>query len=307
MTALIAVDEFISNEKTDLIKTTICKGANDDELQLFVGVCNRLRLDPFARQIFYVKRWDASLRKEVGTPQVSIDGFRIVADRSGKYAGQTEPQWCGKDGVWTDIWVSDEPPVGARIGVIRSDFQQPLYAVARYKAYVQTKKEGGPNAMWAKMPDLMLSKCAEALALRKAFPNDLSGVYTPEEMGQAENHVHSTLVQVHQLKPQQTKRELILRAATNVLTEEVPEPSSVPAESDVRRRAMMGIGSAAEMPELESVGEWVKTAALSEQDLKDVREAYKRKLEFLQKQAQQQYSIIMEHTNGDDTQTEENE
>lgn len=70
---------------------------------------------------------------------------------------------------------------------MRDHFDAPCYAVARYASYAQTKKDGKPNRMWATMPDVMLAKCAESLALRKAFPAELSGVYTAEEMGQADN------------------------------------------------------------------------------------------------------------------------
>lgn len=73
--------------------------------------------------------------------------------------------------------------------MIRSDFKDPLYSVARYDAFVQKTKDGSPNQMWAKMGDLMLAKCAEMQALRKAFPAELSGVYGVEEMGQANNPV----------------------------------------------------------------------------------------------------------------------
>ena len=172
----------LNDEQIELIKNTIAKGTTNDELSLFIKVCERTGLDPFSRQIYAIKR------KNAMTVQISIDGARVIAERSGKYAGQTNAEWCGEDGVWKDVWLDKEPPRACRVGVHRSDFKEPLTAVALWDSYVQGF-HGKVSTMWAKMGPLMIAKCAESLALRKAFPQDLSGLYTKEEMPEEEQPI----------------------------------------------------------------------------------------------------------------------
>jgi len=174
----------ITRDEIDLMKRTVAAGTSDDELRLFVSTCERLKLDPFANQICCVMRWDARARREVMKIQVTIDGLRVIAQRTGEYEGQLDQQWAGADGVWRDVWLDSDPPAAARARVLRRGFRAPMSKVARWRSFVPLGKKGVPR-MWQKMDDHMLQKCAEALALRAAFPHDLAGLYIPEEMEQA--------------------------------------------------------------------------------------------------------------------------
>lgn len=150
-----------------LIKNTVAIDATDDELKLFLYQASRAQLDPLARQIYFVKRGGKV------TIQTSIDGFRLIAERSGKYAGQDEPVFEDKD----------SKPFKCSVSVYKFSETGLRYKAAVGVAYWDEYcPADGQNFMWKKMPRTMLSKVAEAKALRQAFPQDLSGLYTTEEI-----------------------------------------------------------------------------------------------------------------------------
>ena len=159
-------------EQTQLISTTIAPGCSADELRLFAYACQRTGLDPFSKQIYAIKRGGKM------TIQAGIDGLRAIAERTGELDGSST-EWCGDDGQWVDVWLSSKPPAAAKTTIYRKGSQHAFTGVARFADY------NAGQGLWSKMPAAMIAKCSEALALRKAFPANLSGVYSTDEMEQA--------------------------------------------------------------------------------------------------------------------------
>lgn len=187
----------LSVPQLNALRATICVDATDAELEVHLITCKRLRFDPFARQCWFVKRLQkvqdengTSTWQKVGRTETSIDGLRSVAEDSGEYEGQEPLQWYdGESGKWLDVWTLEYPPLAARASVYRKGHRTPMVAVAHWSEYVPTytKRENGQEveyvvARWEKAGASQLAKCAEALALRRAFPRTLSGVHTSEEL-----------------------------------------------------------------------------------------------------------------------------
>lgn len=169
-------------EKLALIKKTVAKGVTDLEFALFIYQAKRTGLDPLSRQIYIIKRKqynkETQRKEDVATIQTGIDGYRSVAGRTGQLAGISDVTFDSEEGA---------NPKKATVTVYRlmpDGSKAEFTATARWEEYVPMYNDK-PSGQWMKMPYLMLGKCAEALALRKAFPQDLSGIYTKEEMDQA--------------------------------------------------------------------------------------------------------------------------
>jgi len=160
----------------DLIKTQIARECTDAELALFIGVCERTGLDPFSRQIYAIRRPD---KKAPGGArmviQTGIDGYRLIADRTGRYAGNSDA-----------VYQYDDHGRVMRATVTVGKLVQGVCCSFTASALMSEYRPSFPGPLWDRMPHVMLAKCAEAAALRKAFPADLSGLYTQEEMEQAE-------------------------------------------------------------------------------------------------------------------------
>ncbi len=188
----------------ELLADTRYKGWEQKELELFRRTCNRVQLDPFAGQIMLDRRWQTEKGGRGGfyvySPYTQIDGFRVIAQRTADYAGQQGPWWYEvalddeggasiEGGAWWEVWPymagpkdARRYPYAAKVGILRRGFSEPLVSVVRWDAYAQRTREGALNRIWATRGDFQLAKCAEALGLRRATPNLLSGLYTVEEI-----------------------------------------------------------------------------------------------------------------------------
>lgn len=220
-----------SAEQIELIKKKILREGDDDDLALFVQQCIRTGLDPFSRQIYAsfrtAKNPATNQFYRIMTVEATIDGLRLIAQRTGEYRGQTATYWCGEDGKWVDVWLSNSYPAAAKVGVYREGFKEPLYAIAKWSSYCQKTKTGQVSNIWSKMPDLMLAKCAESLALRKAFPNEMSGIYgegeLPEDKESIPDSKQEPIIASSTTSDGREKRSSLLGSIGDLLSEHYPD------------------------------------------------------------------------------------
>lgn len=162
-----------TNEQRAMIRDTYAAGASEKEFQVLLEVAKIRRLNPLLKQIHFMQRWNPDLERKVWVSVVGIDGFRALADRTRLYGGQDEPEYGPTVNGFPEF---------CKVRVYRKGWERPAVGVAYWSEYVQLKRDGKPTRSWATMSHTMIAKCAEAQALRKAFPEDLGGLYAPEEL-----------------------------------------------------------------------------------------------------------------------------
>jgi len=185
--------DFTPAQRTAL-KHMGVENATNEDLQIFFHQAKRTGLDPFTNQIHMIgrrsKNYQTQEYETKYTIQTGIDGFRLIGRRAADQAGETismdQAEWLAEDGTWRPAWSNKWGlPIAARVKIYRNG--QPFTAVAMFDEYAQKTRNGTLTQMWQQRPAGQLSKCAEALAWRMAFPQDLAGMYTTEEMAQSTN------------------------------------------------------------------------------------------------------------------------
>lgn len=187
------LDSWLSAGDLRTLRHTDAQAGSLAEFASAVKEAHQRGLHPFSGHVYFRGQWDKHAEKLDGSGKgrerlqlgATIDGLRYIAESTGRYGGQKGPYWCGTDGEWREIWLEDGHPAGCKLAVIRTDFDEPLWVTARWSAYANKTSNGRLTHIWQKMGPHMLAKCAEALAIRKAFPTQTAGLYTQEEMDQA--------------------------------------------------------------------------------------------------------------------------
>lgn len=219
----------------------------------FLHLAERTGLDPLARQLYCIGR--AGRDGIEWSIQTGIDGFRLIAERSKLYAGQDAPQWLTADGEWVDVFVKalhGEHPLAARVRVYRHDWDKPAVGIATWDEYVQTKSNGEVTAMWKQRGPGQLAKCAEALALRKAFPQDLSGLYTSDEIGGGVLEVREA--DQGENVPSRAKSR-VAQLASSAPAQDASEESDAPVDAELVDDAGDG-RTGVERGDADPVGDW---------------------------------------------------
>ncbi len=188
----LAMREDAIAARRELIKRQLAPGASDLELEYFLETARELGLSPLSREIYAVMRntrtqidgrWENVAKMVI---QVGIDGYRAIGSRTGRFGGMRGPYWCGPDGEWKDVWLSEDPPAAAKVEIVLSDTRETVTGIATWREFAQKTpartagkdaKTGrtwearpeGLSEMWEKMPSHMIAKCAEANAWRKAL------------------------------------------------------------------------------------------------------------------------------------------
>lgn len=240
-----AVSAMTEGELINILRNSLYPGAQTDSIKMVLGYCQASGLDPMQKPVHIVPIWDnkSNCMRDVVMPGIGL--YRTQMSRTGECAGVTEPEF-GPDKEETLGGVSITYPTWCKVIVKRV---LPSGQIAEYAATERWKEnyamKGGkeksvaPNAMWTKRPYAQLAKCAEAQALRKAFP-ELGAAPTADEMEGKEfdnvQTVEATVVkEVRQELPILDKEEVITRYGIDVLDGDTGEVTKFSKKSIIQR------------------------------------------------------------------------
>src|ERR1700721_1779020 len=174
-----------SEREMEFIKNYYCKSCNDDEVTHFFHVCLVTGLDPRLKQIHPIIRGAGDRRKM--SIQTAIDGYRLIAERTKKYSPGRQPTF-----TYNELGALKSATAYVKKMTHDGTWHE-VCATAFWDEYA-VYYNGNPADFWKRMPHNQLAKCAEALALRKAFPAQLSALLTDDEMDQARNREDSQMI-----------------------------------------------------------------------------------------------------------------
>lgn len=172
--------------------------------------CYVRNLNPLLNHIyitsFNVKQKDGSYKPEYALV-TSIDSFRLIAQRTGQYAGKKAPLYLKESGKWEDFVLEGEKYIACRITVLKS---MPNGVIVETTCDAYMDEYNKKRNLWLSIPKHMIAKCAEALALRTAFPDELTGLYTEDEMRE------TSLEEVKTVDYQEKAREFV-KSIANIM------------------------------------------------------------------------------------------
>ncbi|MGI9449345.1 MAG: phage recombination protein Bet [Geminicoccaceae bacterium] len=291
-----------------LIKRTVARDCNNDEFDLFVEVCKRVGLDPFRRQIHALVFNKNNLEKRQMAIVTGIGGYRAIAARNGDYRPDEKRPEIEYQEELKDPATN---PLGIAYAVVTvnkkdADGWHPVSGIAYWEEYAPVKEEWAYDqdagkrqptgkfeldrkSAWWKMPKIMIAKCAEAQALQKGWPEDLSGLYAEEEMHRAT--VQDLTASEQAEHAEEEKRLQLVNASKSIpILWKAGEQIEFVPDGQIADRIMAFIKDAGEI-ELET---WRRTNqqglrqfwAQMPADALDIKKAIEQRLQVLRKENQ---------------------
>lgn len=240
----------LSPAQKKMIRESFMNGASDKEAEVLLMVAMRMQLDPFQKQIHFVPRMVkvGDKREERWSFQISLQGWRAIAERTGLYEGVSDPEWV------------EDPnhkgfPLSCTITAHRRDRERPAKYTARFAEFCQFTFDGKPTKMWNEKPYLMLEKCAEVNAIAKLFPE-----HQPSDLAMA--MAEANIVQADFMADETAE----------------PPPPKLPGQAEIVRDFLEAITACQSPDELKAISERIAATEIAKSDGAFLRDKYKAKM-----------------------------